>query len=248
VSIDTPRAADPQPESVPAVSIVVPVYNEEATIGAVVTQLLAVPMSAEVVVIDDGSSDGTAQVLEAFAGRVVYRRLERNQGKGAALRYGFALARGQVVVVQDADLELSPHLVVELAAPILSGVADVVYGSRFLTAAHAVPWARRLANRFLTQVTNLLYGTRLTDMETAHKAVRADLLPRLDLRSDRFEIEVELTTKLARSDARFHEIASPYSPRSRDEGKKIGFSDGLLALRALMRYLRWRPAASRPPV
>lgn len=225
----------------PDVSIVVPVFNEQHTICEVVQQLLAVPLAAEIIVIDDGSTDGTAGAIEVLRDRIVYERLPRNRGKGAALRTGFALAQGRVIVVQDADLELSPALVSELVGPILDGSADVVYGSRFVDGALGVRWSRRLANGLLTGCCNLLFGTRLTDMETAHKAFRADLLPHLHLVSERFEIEVEITAKLARLGARFHEISSPYRPRNKDEGKKIRLRDGLLAVRALAAFRGWRP-------
>lgn len=225
----------------PDVSIVVPVFNEQHTICEVVQQLLAVPLATEIIVVDDGSTDGTASAIEVLRDRIVYERLPCNRGKGAALRTGFALAQGRVIVVQDADLELSPALVSDLVGPIIDRSADVVYGSRFIGGAPGVRWSRRLANRLLTGCCNLLFGTRLTDMETAHKAFRADLLPHLHLVSERFEIEVEITAKLARLGARFQEISSPYRPRNKDEGKKIRLRDGLLALRALASFHSWHP-------
>lgn len=226
------------------VSIVVPVYNEAATIGAVLDQLAAVDLDKEIIVVDDGSTDGTADLIGRHPATLVRERLELNAGKGAALRHGFAVASGDVVVVQDADLELSPAMIHELVRPIGAGEADVVFGSRFLEDPERVSWHRRLANRVLTSLTNRIYGTSLTDMETAHKAMRRSLLGDLELRSQRFEIEVELTAKLARTGARFLEIPSPYSPRRADEGKKIRWRDGWQALRALWRYRRWTPTGT----
>lgn len=228
------------------VSIVVPVYNEAATIGEVLDQLAGVDLGAgldkEIIVVDDGSTDRTAAVIGAHGGPIVRERLAVNLGKGAALRHGFSVATGDVIVVQDADLELSPVVIRRLVEPVLAGRADAVYGSRFLEAPERVPWHRRLANRILTTLTNVLYGTSLTDMETAHKAIRRDCLARLGLEANRFEIEVELTAKLARCGARFVEVASPYEPRRRDEGKKIRWQDGVIALRTLWRYRRWTPS------
>jgi len=171
----------------------------------------------------------------------VAEHLPVNGGKGAAVRRGIHLATGDVIVIQDADLELSPDVIEELTEPIARGDADAVFGSRFLVPAENVPLTRRLANRFLTGLTNVLYATSLSDMETAHKAVRTDVARDLQLTSRRFEIEVELTAKLARSGARIVEISSPYRPRTKDEGKKIRCRDGVVALWTLLAHIRWTP-------
>jgi len=225
------------------VSIVVPAYNEEGTIGPVLDRLVALDLDCEIIVVNDGSTDGTAQVLAARSDERVLVENKPNGGKGTALRRGFELAHGDVVVVQDSDLELDPNNIPSLVAPIERDEADVVYGSRFLLKVDGLKLNRRAANWLLTTLTNLVYRTRITDMETAHKAMRRELLDNLDLQSTRFDIEVELTAKLARSGARIVEIASPYQPRSVDQGKKIRFSDGLHALRMILKWARWRPAS-----
>lgn len=223
------------------ISVVVPVFNEEATIGLVLDHLSALDAEKEVVVINDGSTDATATVVRGHGSDLVIDHLPSNAGKGTAIRRGIELATGDILVIQDADLELSPGVIVQLAAPIIAGEADAVYGSRFLTGGEDVPLTRRVANWLLTSLTNLLYGTRLSDMETAHKAMRLDMVRSLSLESERFEIEVELTAKLARSGARIREISSPYRPRTKDEGKKIRWTDGVLALKTLWHYRRWMP-------
>lgn len=222
------------------ISVVVPVFNEEATIGLVLDRLSAIDVEKEVIVIDDGSTDATATVVQGHLSDLVIDHLPSNAGKGTAIRRGIDLATGEILVIQDADLELSPDVIAQLAAPIRAGEADAVYGSRFLARAKDVPLSRRSANRLLTALTNVLYGTHLSDMETAHKAVRLDLVRSLGLESEKFEIEVELTAKLARSGARIREISSPYRPRTKHEGKKIRWTDGVQALRTLFRYHRWR--------
>lgn len=230
-------------------SIIVPVFNEQATIGSVLDQLGSLSFEKEIIIIDDGSTDESRTVIQGHTLELIAEHLPTNGGKGAAVRRGLELATGEIIVVQDADLELSPAIIEQLAMPIRAGDADAVFGSRFLAPSPNVPLARRIANHVLTAITNLLYRTRLSDMETAHKAVRKDVLDRLDLESERFEIEVEVTAKLARSGARIHEIPSPYRPRRRDEGKKIGWRDGVVALRTLVKYRRWshRPTGEIQP-
>lgn len=227
------------------VSVVVPVYNEASTIGSVLGELAALELDGEIIVVDDGSDDETPAIISEQDLPLVVERLEPNQGKGVAVRRGIARAQGQILVLQDADLELSPEVIHDLLAPIASGSADAVYGSRFLKSVESVPLARRQANRFLTWLTNRVYGTALTDVETAHKAFRTHLVRQLDLRASRFEIEIEITAKLARSGARFQEIPSPYRPRSRREGRKIRWWDGLLAIATILRYRRWQPGGDR---
>lgn len=225
------------------ISIVVPVHNEARTIEEVLDELAAIPLDKEVIVVDDASTDDSAERIDNHHGVSLAARLHINQGKGAAVRHGMARATGEILVVQDADLELSPSVIVQLVGPIQEGRADAVYGSRFLEGRGNVLWSRWMVNRFLTRLTNLAFRSSLTDMETAHKAFRAELLPLMDLVSDGYEIEIEITAKLMRLGARIEEIPSPYRPRSRDEGKKIGWRDGITTLRAFWRWRSWRPSA-----
>jgi glycosyltransferase involved in cell wall biosynthesis len=222
-------------------TVVVPVFNEAATIRAVLERVLATPFPKEVLVVDDGSTDGTGDVLREMAsnhGAVRVLRHERNRGKGAALRTAFAEAKGNVVLVQDADLEYDPADYPALLRPILEGKADVVYGSRFLGGAYArvhLFW-HFAANRFLTLVTNLLANLNLSDMETGYKVFRRDVLERLRLRSEGFAIEPEITVKVARLGCRVYEVPISYAGRSYAEGKKIRWRDGVVALFAALRY------------
>jgi dolichol-phosphate mannosyltransferase len=216
------------------VSIVIPVYNEESTIGPVLDVLAGLALAKEVIVVNDGSFDGTVEVLTSHASRPRVDHLERNSGKGAAIRRGMALATGDIVVVQDADLELSPSAILSLVDPIVRDEADAVYGSRFIREGHRVPWLRRVANRLLTGLTNLLHGTDLGDVGTAHKAIRRSTLEQVELTSSGFEIEFELTIKLHRVGARFVEVPSPYSPRTVAEGKKIRWTDGIREVRTIV--------------
>jgi glycosyltransferase involved in cell wall biosynthesis len=226
--------------TVERLSIIVPVYNEAATVGAVIARLLtiALPIPREVLVINDGSRDGTAAVLDDLTGShpdlVVIHQAE-NRGKGAAVRTGLSRATGTVVAIQDADLELDPAQIATLVQPILDGVTDVVYGSRFLDGRTAAPWLTRTANRFLTGLTNVLYGASLTDMETCYKLMRTGVAHSLDLIADRFEIEPEITAKLLRAGHRIVERPVSFSPRTRAAGKKIGWRDGVVAVRTLVR-------------
>lgn len=227
----------------PLLSIIVPVYNEEATIGSVLDRLLGIPfpMPIEIIAVNDGSRDGTREALDAVALRsplVTAVHQERNGGKGVALRTGFARTRGTIVAIQDADLELDPAQLLTLIEPIIQDRADVVYGSRFMGDTSHVPLMSRLGNMGLTMLTNVLYGTKLTDMETCYKIMQADVARSLDLESDRFDIEPEITAKLLRRGHTIVERPVRFEPRSRAQGKKIGWRDGVRALQVLVKY-RW---------
>ena len=225
-------------------SVVIPVYNEESTIGEVIDRVSEVPIEKEIIVVDDGSTDRTAEVVHTRAAKVRQIHEGRaNFGKGAAIRIGLTYVEGDIVVIQDADLELDPNEYRQLLEPITSGVSDVVYGSRFLGRNPRVPLRTRLANRFLVLLTNVLYGSTLTDMETAYKMFRTSVVRELRLESHRFEIEPELTAKLLRMGHRIVEVPITYSPRTALEGKTIGFRDGVLAIWTLVRW-RIAPASA----
>lgn len=220
-------------------SVVMPVYNEAATLRTIVARVLSVPIPKEVVLVDDCSTDGTREILQSLAQapglRVICKT--RNEGKGAALRTGFAAATGDVVVVQDADLEYDPRDFPRLLRPLIEGTADVVYGSRFLGDAPQDPsWAHRFGNALLTRASNLLTGLHLTDMETCYKAFRRDVLRGLQICQDRFGFEPEVTAKLAARGARIVEVPISYHARSYTEGKKIGIKDAVNALWCIVRY------------
>ena len=221
-------------------SVVIPVFNEAGTIDEVVSRVRACGYTTEIIIVDDGSSDGTGERVRALAqahANVRALHHERNRGKGAALRTGFGAVTGDVVVIQDADLEYSPGDYERLLTPILDGAADVVYGSRFLGGPHRVLLFWHYAgNRVLTLLSNALNNLNLTDMETCYKAFRADVLKDLKLASDRFEFEPEFTAKVARMGLRIYEVPISYHGRTYDEGKKITWRDGLCALWAVFRF------------
>lgn len=220
-------------------SVIIPVYNEAATIAKVIEQVhaLSLPFSKEIVVVNDGSSDGTLEVVRSL-GTLVDRVHSQttNTGKGTAVRIGLMLACGEVAIIQDADLELDPGAYLALLEPILTGRSDVVYGSRFLKKENQIPWKTRVGNWALTALTNLLYGSRLTDMETAYKVFRLQVVRQLRLRAQRFEIEPEITAKLLRAGYRILEVPVSYRPRRPEEGKKIRWRDGAAAVFFLMKY------------
>lgn len=223
------------------VSVVIPVYNERNTIEEIVRAVRAAPVSdLEIVVVDDASTDGTGDILRTkmngAADKVIFH--ERNQGKGAALHSGFAAASGDVILVQDADLEYDPKEYPTMLEPIFSGNADAVFGSRFMGGRpHRVLYFwHMVGNRFLTLLSNIFTNLNLTDVETCYKAVRAPLLKSLDLKEKRFGFEPELTAKLAKSRCRIYEVGISYNGRTYQEGKKISWKDGFRAIYAILRY------------
>ncbi len=223
-------------------SVVVPCYNERDTIAEIVARVRAVPMNIEIIIVDDGSTDGSGEILAGIEGEGVrvFRHPE-NRGKGAALTTGFASAAGDVIVVQDADLEYDPAEFPELIAPIERGMADVVYGSRFGGKPQRVHmfW-HKMGNHLLTFITNLMFNCTLTDMETCYKMFRREVIEGLEIRSRRFDIEPEITAKILKAKKwRVYEMPISYSGRSYEEGKKITWRDGAAAIRALIRYRFW---------
>ncbi|MBD3235723.1 MAG: glycosyltransferase [Candidatus Eisenbacteria bacterium] len=219
-------------------SVIMPVYNERATIAEIVRRVRAVPLEKEILIIDDASTDGTRDWLLTCNEpdvRVFLQPL--NRGKGAAVRTGLQQAIGDIAVIQDADLEYDPADFPHLVAPIVAGEAQVVYGSRFLARGRrATAFWHFAGNRLLTALSNLFTGQRLTDMETCYKAVRMDLLRRIELDSDGFDIEPELTAKISRLGVEIREVPISYDSRGYGEGKKIGWRDGLRTVRAILRY------------
>jgi glycosyltransferase involved in cell wall biosynthesis len=222
----------------PLLSVVMPVYNERATIDEIIARVTRVPMRIELVVIEDCSTDGTREHLVELKRQYNFTLLlqERNQGKGAALRRGFASVTGDIVVVQDADLEYSPEELPMLVELIAEGRADVVYGSRFLGRHRVFLFTHYMGNRLLTLLTNILYNTMLTDMETCYKLMRREVLDGLNLSSNGFGIEPELTAKIFKRGYRVYEIPITYDGRSYEEGKKIGWKDGVVALWVLLKH------------
>jgi glycosyltransferase involved in cell wall biosynthesis len=218
-------------------SVVMPVYNERTTIDEIVRRVLAVPLRVELIVVDDGSTDGTSEILDGLQRELKFTRLRQtNAGKGAALRRGFAAVTGDLVVVQDADLEYSPEEYPQLIELICDGKADVVYGSRFLGRHRAFMFAHYIGNKFLTLATNILYNTMLTDMETCYKAMRTDVIRSMTLKSDGFGIEPELTAKIFKRGYRVYEVPITYAGRNYDQGKKITWTAGFGALWVLLKY------------
>ncbi len=246
----------PEARDRPKLSVVIPVYNERATIEEVLRRVSAVPIDKEIIVVDDGSDDGTAELLERFSSpsslprqgavsqesgegygnvRVLFQ--ERNCGKGAALRCGFQAARGEIVIVQDADLEYDPRDYAQLLDPIERGVADVVYGSRFMAGPHRVLlfW-HYVANKTLTTLSNMLTNLNLSDVWTGYKAFRKEVLDTIVLKEDRFGFEPEITAKIAKGGWRIYEVGISYHGRTYQEGKKITWKDGIRGIWCILRY------------
>jgi len=222
----------------PAISVVIPAYNEVATIGEVIGRVQACGFEHEIIVVDDASTDGTREYLQKLEDPTVRCFFHAvNRGKGAALRLGFAAARNEFVIVQDADLEYDPQDYATLLEPLQDGRADMVYGSRFLGGPHRVMFYwHYLGNRLLTLISNMFSDLNLTDMETGMKAFRRDKLLALKLSANRFTCEPELTVKVARAGWRVYEVPISYSGRTYDEGKKIGWRDGFAAIAAIVYY------------
>ncbi len=220
------------------ISIVIPVFNERDTIAQVIGRVRAVlgERPSEIIVVDDGSSDGTREILRPVEGIRLIEH-EGNQGKGAALRTGFGAVAGDVVIVQDADLEYDPRDYEKLLEPIMDGRADVVFGSRFLGGPHRVLFFwHYLANKMLTWLSNVFTNLNLSDMETGYKVFRREVLAKIQIRSDRFNFEPEITAKVAKGRFRIYEVPISYSGRTYEEGKKIGFVDGISALWSIIKY------------
>ena len=231
-------------------SIVIPCYNEKDTIKDIIAAVRACPVQdKEIIIVDDCSSDGTVEVLKSEIAPLVDKILfhDHNQGKGAALRTGFKGATGDMVVVQDADLEYDPQELPLLMEPILKGKADVVFGSRFMGAqAHRVVYFWHcLGNKFLTLCSNMFTNINLTDMETCYKMFRREVLQTLEIEENRFGFEPEITAKVARSGWRIYEVGISYYGRTYAEGKKIGWRDGFRAIFVILKYNTWRRQAAR---
>lgn len=221
-------------------SVVIPVFNEQDTLEAIIRAVQKVPLEKEFVIVDDCSTDGTPRVLERLEQEPDIRVFhhDRNRGKGAALRTGFQQVRGNVVIIQDADMEYDPQDYPALLKPIVEGKADVVYGSRFLVREYARVhlFSHYLGNRALTFLSNLFTGLNLTDMETCYKVFRREVVDGLTIKSKRFDVEPEITAKVAKGRYRVYEVPVSYAGRNFEEGKKITWLDGLVALWAIVKY------------
>jgi glycosyltransferase involved in cell wall biosynthesis len=231
------RAAQRVPAD-PLLSVVMPVYNEQDTVEEIIRRVLAVKMRIELIVVDDVSTDGTPAILDRLQKELgfILLRQPRNGGKGAALRRGFAAVTGDMMIIQDADLEYSPEEYALMTPLITSGRADVVFGSRFLGTHRVFLLTHYAGNRLITLLTNLLYNTMLTDMETCYKLMRVDVLRSMELKSNGFGIEPEITAKVFKRGYKVYEVPISYDGRGYEEGKKITWRDGIVALWVLLKY------------
>jgi glycosyltransferase involved in cell wall biosynthesis len=225
----------------PSVSVVMPAYNEEATISEIISRVLKVPDLFELIIIDDCSHDRTPELVQSLASqdsRIKYFRLEKNMGKTEALKKGFSLTEGDIVIVQDADLEYDPSEIVDVIFPIVDGQADVVYGSRFMVkrAARVLYFYHYLANKGLTFVSNCLTNLNITDVETCYKAFRGEIIRNMIITSKGFGFEIEVTAKIAKLKCTVYEVPISYYGRTYEQGKKIGFKDGVAALWYVLKF------------
>lgn len=225
----------------PKLSIIIPVYNEKSTLLEIVNRIKNAPVeNKEIIIVDDYSTDGTRELImekiEPLVTKVIYQ--DKNRGKGYALKTGFKEATGDIVLIQDADLEYDPNQYLELISPITSGKADVVYGSRFIGGGphRVVYFWHYVGNRFLTLLSNMMTNINLTDMETCYKVFRREIIQSIDIKEDRFGFEPEITAKIAKKQVRIYEIGINYYGRTYEEGKKIGWKDGVKAIYCILRY------------
>lgn len=223
----------------PIISIVIPIFNEKLTIREIYARVQTVDLDKEIILVDDGSTDGTAEILQELADETtrVFSH-ERNMGKGAALRTGFRQASGDIIIIQDADLEYAPEQYGKLIQPLLEGRADVVYGSRFVTGDYRRVFFfwHMVGNKLLTLLSNMLTNLNLSDMETGYKVFRRSVLDKIKIEENRFGFEPEITAKISKLNIRIYEVGISYAGRTYQEGKKVGWKDGFSALRCIVKY------------
>lgn len=220
-------------------SIIMPAYNEKTTVSEIIEKIKKVKIEKEIIIIDDGSTDGTREILkkkekENHSLKIIYH--PQNMGKGAAIRTGLKYVTGDLVIIQDADLEYEPEEYHQLIKPIIEGKADVVYGSRFLGLHRVFMFWHYLGNKLLNGITNLLYNTDLTDMETGYKVFKTEVIKNIKIKSNRFNFEPEVTAKVLKQKYRVYEVPISYYGRGYEEGKKVSWKDGIVALYSLIKY------------